>query len=266
MKVQKIKLVYFSPTGTTKAVVQGISSGIDSGLIENIDITSPEARQKPLETGEDELLIIGAPVYMGRIPALLGEWFLNFKGHNTLAVPVVVYGNRAYEDALLELKDNLLKCGCRPFAGGAFIGEHSFSSDENPIAEGRPDLDDLNYAKAFGEKVNKILKTISSSSFIPEVNFPGNFPYGGITELWSVDFIEVNGECKQCGICADLCPVGAISMEDSGLIDKVKCITCCACIKYCPESARIMKSGPVMDAAMRLNNLYGARKEPKYFV
>ena len=99
-----------------------------------------------------------------------------------------------------------------------------------------------------------------------QINIPGNYPYGGITKLWSVDFIAVSDKCTQCGICAAGCPVGAIDSENCRLIDKEKCITCCACIKNCPQNARTMKTGPVKDAAIRLNKLYQERKDPVFFL
>ena len=51
----------------------------------------------------------------------------------------MTYGNRDYEDALVELYDLALSLGLTPFAAGAFIGEHSYSTPEMPVAEGRPD-------------------------------------------------------------------------------------------------------------------------------
>lgn len=265
MKMESVKLVYFSPTGTTKAVVQGIAHGINPSTMELIDITKPDARKQPLLTSENELLVVAVPVYMGRVPALLTEWLNAIKARNTPAVCVVVYGNRVYDNALLELKDILIKRGCIPIAGAAYIGEHSFSSSEMPTAEGRPDTSDLNHAELFGCKINEKLLSVSSVDHISDVNIPGNYPYEGITKLWDVDFIAVSNECTQCGICAELCPVGAIDSENSNLIDKEKCITCCACIKNCPQNARTMKTGPVKDAAMRLIKLYKERKEPEFF-
>ncbi len=203
---------------------------------------------------------------MGRVPALLIDWLQSIKADNTPAVCIVVYGNRTYEDALLELKNLLVKCGCIPVAGAAYIGEHSFSSSEIPVAEGRPDTDDLNNAELFGQKINEKLISISSADNISDVTIPGCYPYRGNPTLWDVDFIEVSDECMQCGICAEECPVGAIDLNNSGLIDKEKCITCCACIKNCPQNARVMKPGPVKDAAMRLNKLYKERKEPEFFL
>lgn len=266
MIVQSLKLVCFSPTGTTRAIIQGVARGINQSTVELIDITKPNARKQQLQTSENELLVVAVPVYMGRVPALLNEWLHSIKAINTPAVCIVVYGNRVYDNALLELKDILIKCGCKPIAGAAFIGEHAFSSSETPTAEGRPDASDLNHAELFGRKISEKILSISSINQIFDINIPGNYPYGGVTELWSVDFIAISNECTQCGICAEGCPVGAIDAGNSNLIDKEKCITCCACIKNCPQNARTMKNGLVKDAAIRLNTLYKERKEPVFFL
>ena len=172
-----MKLVYFSPTGTTKKVVRGIARGINSGSIEELDITRPSARIPQLRTSENELLIIGVPVYMGRVPALAAEWLQGLQAHNTPAVCVVVYGNRAYDDALLELTDILTERGCRPIAGAAFIGKHSFSTAETPTAEGRPDAGDLKYAELFGQKIQETLRSVTSATQLSVPEIPGCHPY-----------------------------------------------------------------------------------------
>jgi len=266
MKIDSLKLVCFSPTGTSKTVIQSIARGINHSTVELIDITTPRARDEPLETSANELLIVAVPVYMGRVPALLTEWLQAIEAHDTPAVSVVVYGNRVYDDALIELNDILAQRGCKPIAGAAFIGEHSFSSAGTPTAEGRPDAADLHYAETLGRKIREKLNAIPSVDQIPGVAIPGCRPYRGDSKLWTVDFIAVSDACTRCGTCAEGCPTGAIDPEKDYLVDTEKCITCCACIKHCPAHARTMKPGLVRDASVRLSTLYNERKEPEYFL
>lgn len=267
MELPSLNLVYFSPTGTTKAVVQAIARGIDpAGTMELRDITRPAARLSPLHPSEKELLIIGVPVYMGRVPALITGWLNTIRARDTPAVCVVVYGNRVYEDALLELGDILGQCGCRPIAAAAFIGEHSFSTEETPTAKDRPDARDTALAESFGRKIREKLLAAPSGDRIPGVMFPGCHPYRGDPRLWTVDFIEVSDACTQCGTCAAGCPAGAIDPEQGSRIDTRRCITCCACIRHCPVHARTMKPGLVRDASLRLSTLYRERKEPELFL
>lgn len=266
MNVGSLKLVYFSPTGTTGRVVEAIGKGISPDTAEHFDITLPQSRKELLVTSESDLLVVGVPVYMGRVPALATEWLKTIQGRNTPAVCVVVYGNRVYDDALLELKDTLATCGCIVVAAAAYIGEHSFSNDEEPIAPGRPDADDVGYAHVFGRQILEKLKPFSTVAELPALQVPGNQPYGGQTKLWDVDFIAVDDSCLECGVCAKVCPVGAVDAEKSTAIDVVKCITCCACIKACPQNARTIKPGPVKDAAKRLHGLFQEPKKPEIFL
>lgn len=270
MKIQSVKLVYFSPTGTTRRIIEGIARGIKQSAVEAVDITRPKIRKQQLQTREDDLLVVGMPVYSGRVPAMAIDWLQTVKAPNTPAVCVVVYGNREYDDALLELKDTLVKQGCLPIACAAYVGEHSFSNAETPIAAARPDATDLNLAELFGQRVNEKLLSIASVDQISGINVPGNYPYKEYKDSRSLippdDFIAISDKCSQCGICAQICPVGAIDFENSALLDKEKCFVCCACIKGCPEKARTLKAVTVKDIAGRLSQTCQNRKEPEFFL
>ena len=113
--------------------------------------------------------------------------------------------------------------------------------------------------------IKEKMDALQADTKIDDLHVPGEFPYRGETKLWDVDFISVSNDCNQCQICADVCPVGAIDVENSRLIDQAKCITCCACIKNCPQHARTIKAGPVADASIRLNTLFKDPKQPELF-
>lgn len=266
MQLRYLKVAYFSPTGTTRSIARAVARGLAPDVAEEIDITRPAARSRPLTTAGDDTLLVAVPVYLGRVPALLMEWLGAIRADGTPTVCVVVYGNRAYEDALLELKDAVTARGCVPVACAAYIGEHSFSSPETPVAPGRPDEADLAHAEAFGRRVRQKMQAIPAASRVPDLDVPGTRPYRGDTTLWSVDFIAVSDGCDRCGTCAEVCPVGAVDARDGALIDRDECITCCACLKSCPRGARSMKPGQVLDVARKLSELHGEPRRPECFL
>lgn len=48
---------------------------------------------------------------------------------------------------------------------------------------------------------------------------------------------KISSECIQCGACASVCPVEAISAGDTQYIIDEKCIDCGSCVPVCPVSA-----------------------------
>ena len=43
--------------------------------------------------------------------------------------------------------------------------------------------------------------------------------------------------CVACGACVDVCPQGAITVEDVAVIDASACVDCGACVDECPSAA-----------------------------
>ena len=131
----KVYGVYFSPTGGTRAYVTALA-GLLSCEAEEIDLTAREERARDHVFGPEDLVILGAPVYAGRLPQLEGGIFERLRGDGTPAVFNVSYGNRAFEDALLEEQDICQAHGFHGIAAGAWIAPHTFSGR---IGSGRPD-------------------------------------------------------------------------------------------------------------------------------
>lgn len=176
MKYSNIHLIYFSPTHTSAKIVYAIAEGMGATSMSESDVTCESLDME--EYIDDELTIIAAPVYGGRVAETAMERFRMFRSaHHAPVVPVVLYGNRDYEDALKELCDLVSEQGFVPVAAGAFIGEHSFSRKGMPIAEGRPDESDLKQATEFGKKIIEELEKVSCMECLSALEVKGNFPY-----------------------------------------------------------------------------------------
>ncbi len=244
----KVTTLYFSATYTTKRVVEAVAAGL-SNEVASYDITNDTATDTVIIPRE-ELLVVGVPVYAGRVPAMAAERLLRFKGEKTPAVVVAVYGNRHYDNAVLELHDIMTECGFRTVAAGAFIAQHSIFPK---VGAARPDAEDLAEIKSFAEKSLAVL-----AGDFGAINIPGNRPYkvpGGIP-IWPT----ASRKCNGCGACAKLCPTGAIDPAAPKGVDKEKCIKCGRCIVVCPTKARRFYGIKYSLAAARFNAAFAARR------
>ncbi len=271
-KNTKLSLIYFSPNGTTKKVLDAIKDGINFQKTEQLNLIKENNIDKQIFT-DDEIVIIGSPVYSGRIPLMVASRLQNFKANNTKAILVVVYGNRHYDDALLELKDIAVELGFLPIAATAFIGTHSFSSLKYPIAEGRPNAEDLKIAKDFGKQIKTKLKLKESQHSEDSINryirkignrsidVPGNYPYKERSKKLKVKpKIDMN-LCDLCGMCEKVCPVDAISISKGRIdIDENLCIYCYACVKICTQKAITIDDERIIKSA---KNLHEKCKQPQ---
>jgi ferredoxin len=266
MDIKSIKLVFFSPTETTAKIVNKIAQGITPDIVTEINLTPPGARSQDVVRMNDELTIIGTPVYAGRVPPEALRRLRRIKGKNTPAVVVVVYGNRDFEDALLELRDIVTGLGFRPIAGGAFIGEHSYSNETTQIAVGRPDDQDMEAAKRFGEAIKEKMCKINTLEGMPALEVPGNFPYKKWVERSEMAPVTAESLCTLCAECAAVCPTGAITVGDSVVTATSECIRCSACIKKCLTGARKWESAWVDQVRKWLNENCRQRKEPQIYL
>jgi ferredoxin len=266
MNIPSVELVYFSPTMTTKHIVESIAKGIQDGPFEHIDLTPPTAKKQEFEEFHSELAIVGTPVYGGRVPIDAISRLQRLKAHNTPAVVVVVYGNRAYDDALLELKTIASEIGFKPIAGGAFIGEHSFSTGETPIASGRPDVKDIEKAVEFGKKIRERIEKTKDLEDIPSLHVSGNYPYMERQQLGAAFPIVKEELCNMCGKCAEVCPTATITLATTVTIKQDTCIECFACVKNCPTNAIIFENPILKEVAKWLSTNYSERKEPEIYL
>ncbi len=265
MQIKKIRLISFSPTRTSKKVIDAIASAMADIPCETNDLTYPDAVSE-LHVGADELAIIGVPVYGGRVAPLAVQRLAALQGSKGPAVIVVTYGNRDFEDALIELRDIAVKANFLPLAAGTFIGEHSYSGAEMPIAADRPDNADLATATTFGSQILEKLLALQDWPGADSLKVPGNIPYKAAAGKMPFTPLVLQSVCTECGACLPACPTGAISLASGIQIDQNLCIFCCACLKTCPEDALQIAAEPIKQKVQWLHENCAERKEPGLYL
>lgn len=273
--INHVVALYFSPTLTTRRVVTAIAKRVAEQLevsYSEVDITTPAQREAQLAFSDGDMVVFGAPVYIGRMPNLISPYFKTIKGGGALGVPVAVYGNRAYDDGLIELRDIMVDDGFRLVAAGAFIGEHTFS---RILGGGRPDSRDLTIAEQFASQIAQNVAQFGGDA-AGRVEVSGTpYPYSGFykatdTSKKSVDIRKVVpqtdlSKCDRCGLCAQMCAMGAIDFEDCTQVVG-KCIKCGACIKRCPQGAKYFDDPQYLSHLQLLEDKFSVRRcEPEVF-
>lgn len=263
----KVRLIYFSPTGTTRRVLEAIASGMDPDVVTTTNLTVRAFLSTHVDIALDEFTLIGAPVYVSRIPEEMRDRFKKISGNGSTAAIVAVYGNNKYGDALVELLDLAKDAEFNPVAGATFIGEHSFSSENRGIADGRPDPDDVAIAKRFGRELREKLDAGEFAKGSVDLAVPGHRPYVDRKSIPATPPTTNTSICLKCGNCGEVCPVDAISIGvDGAATDPTLCVYCCACVKECSIGARVLSDPKLNQIADRLHRDCAERKEPELFV
>lgn len=258
MEIKKVTQVHFSPSGTTRKTAEALSESFglpvdDADLLHDPSVTR--------RFGADELVIFCLPVFAGRLPEFCPKLLSQFTGSDTPALAVVVYGNRDYEDALLELADLLKSRGFVLAGAAAAVAQHSIFP---AVAAGRPDAADIEKLHSFAASAAEKIRLSAGPEDLGEFPIPGNHPYRKLTNVPMHP--RATSACIQCGTCASVCPTGAIPLENGRITDRSLCISCTACIKACPVDARGF-GGPVFAIGSKLFAHKCAQpRQPEFFL
>lgn len=262
MQPKKVFPIHFSGARTTMKIVNSLAKEF-AAPSEQYDLLG----YRPVEdmtVPSDSLAIVGMPVYAGRIPGIGRERLLRFKGDNTPAIAVAVYGNRAYDDALAELTDLLTTNGFHVFAAAAFVAEHSIFP---AVAAGRPDEADMEkiaeFAKLCLDRLSK--DALGSQTVAVKGNRPYVVPKPGSGLQPTVD----PKTCIRCGACEKICPTGSLLMPpEKGPVEKdsTLCIPCSACVKVCPNQTMAYRGDQYQAFSKVFGEKNAARKEPEWFL
>ena len=252
-------VISFSPTGSTDKVADCLASAMGSafGPVSRIDLTQ-DRNFAEVSIPSHETCIIAVPGYGGRVPVTASERLRALAGNGAAAVVAAVYGNRDYEDALIELGDIAQECGFAVVAGVAAVAEHSVIRD---FGAGRPDAADAEELAGFAARIVKAMGEGESGRVL---ELPGNRPYKAYAVA---SMVPVGGlACTGCGLCVRRCPVHAIPASDPKATDAQACIGCMRCIQACPVSARAVAAEALAAARSRMEKVCSGRKENALFV
>ncbi len=258
-----VNKVYFSPTRTGEKVIRAVADAVISEKSREYDLT---CRALEMDFKSDELVLAAVPVYSGRIPDTALERLAKIKGNGTPAAVIALYGNRDFDDALLELSDFMTERGFSVIAAAAFIGEHSFSNRTNPIAVNRPDRTDMNKAEEFGRELTSEWDKWKENPETRVLRIPGNRPYKEKSAGKPFSPEADPDKCTGCGDCIPVCPVQAVDGENPLNTDEKLCIHCAACVKICSFEARSFPDIIVEPIRKRLFANCSVRKEPQLFL
>lgn len=256
--------VFFSPTGSSRSMAQEVARVLEQELAQNMalsrgddwDWTFPEGRAAAHTLGAEDVLVFAFPVYAGRIPQLLMEPLARLAGHGARAVPLAVYGNRHYDDALLEAVDLFVAHGFSVPAAGAFVAEHSMTAK---VGTGRPDAEDMAAIANFARNAASVICSGRSAT----VAVPGNRPYKALPPAPDIR-PQTLDSCTQCSLCASVCPMRVIDANNAAQVAQ-GCLRCCACVKICPEQAKYFDNPQVDKIVAMLESNCRERREPEVF-
>ena len=273
--IKEVTGLYFSPSGETAKITKKITREVAARLNEIcigeigfsfVDFLRDDLDQRK-EFNDETVVVIGMPVYSGRIPGPCAEILQKLKGEGTLTIVIVSYGNNSYGDSLFELYTRAQERGFCVISAGAFVSQHAIFKK---IAEERPDAFDLEKIIEFsGISANKVKRLagteISALKAKPApLDIKGSMPTKKPTRV--PIHPTTNSFCIKCGECVKICPVGAIDAKDPSKIDAKKCISCTACISVCEQDARGFY-GPLSAASrIALEKLFSKRKDPEWFI
>ena len=259
MEIKTVHLVYYSATGNTQTVARAIGEALAQGLnaaLCEVDFTLPAARQAVQTFGPGDLVVAATPVYAGRVPNKMLPYVQEkLVGGGALAVPVVTFGNRNFDNGLKELQVELEGHGFHVVAGAGVPTEHVFSAK---LAPGRPNGDDLAGLAAFGRQVAEKVAALTEAPAQP-VEVRGEFPapyYKPKTDP---------AKCNGCGVCAAVCPMGSVSAEDPSQVNGI-CIKCQACVKKCPTGAKYFDDEAFLSHVAMLEQNFTRPTQAEFFL
>ena len=150
-------------------------------------------------------------------------------------------------------------------AAGAFSCEHSFSTE---LGAFRPDWEDEEEITGFACSIAETLSAKDTQQLTASpVEVAGDAEAGYYQPRdRKGNFIDIRkvkpvtgSKCVNCGVCARVCPMGAIDPTDVTSVPGT-CIKCNACVKRCTKGAKVFEDKGYLYHKEELEIMYGGER------
>ncbi|MBQ9691310.1 MAG: EFR1 family ferrodoxin [Eggerthellaceae bacterium] len=271
MSTTTVHELYFSPTGKTFGVVDLVAQEISHSMnvaLKKMNITLPQSRKRDLYFSKHDIVILGFPVYAGKLPNKILPFIKNnIHFHGARVVALVTFGNRSFDNALAELTYIVAENGGELMGAAACVVPHVFSAT---LGEGRPNASDVADIKDFAHRtIERIYKekNLSCADVSGDAEAPYYTPLG--IDGAPVMFLKAKpktyaSRCVDCKKCAHLCPMAAIDLICTHEVPGT-CIKCQSCVQVCPHGAKYFDDEAFLSHVAMLEHTYAAPAKNYYY-
>ncbi len=254
-----MKILYFTATGNSLYIAKSLGGEL---------LSIPQLDKKGIYEFTDDKIGIVFPLHAWGVPSYVAEFLKKASFNCEYLFAVTTYG--IYSGAVAMHLTNIGKEAGYSFD---YINRIKMVDNYLPTFDMKKEIE--KEPKKFIEKHLVMVKSdIASSkqwilkeSILNRASFNymakrGNKPFNEKRLKVHVygegikNYIEVNDNCTQCGICTKVCPVDNIVIDnnDGKIALSDKCFMCFACIHNCPSNAIHIK-GEVSDNRFRNSNV-----------
>lgn len=228
-------IYYFSATGNSLTAARQIAKRLGDCTLRSMAAEPPG---EPVG-GPDQPVGFVFPVFYIGLPRLVKRFVEKLDIlEGTYCFAFITFGGTG-ADTLGMLDDILKEKGVRlsyadgvKMPGNYIVKYQAYAPDliQKLIKEGMDKADEAAAAIAGGglrpaKRYARLISRIANRSYL----------YKGIAE-WDEKF-SATDKCVGCGLCAKICPVGNIRMEDRRPVWQHRCERCFSCIQWCPCGA-----------------------------
>lgn len=162
--IKRVIGLHYSPVGgaaiMTERLARSIMALLDDCSTEDITVECHDLLREQadgIKVDEETVVVIGMPVYVGKIPLPAAEALRKIAGNGAMTIASVSYGGRSYGNALFELKSLAEDCGFRPIGAGAFLISYMVRRGRAHISGPALDAEAMSeFSKAAAAKIKRL--------------------------------------------------------------------------------------------------------------